>query len=291
MIKSFVILALVIGCGPSVRSGDNFGSGGSNGVDSSSCSGENTPASCGDGLDNDCDGLVDCADPDCSGVGQCPVCGMIEHPTGAPVQLPDGIIGSTCTTNAQCSGGTPNCVESECHASYTSTLTFSAFGSTQTLTQVSDIQSVCVNISHEWLRDMEISLQAPSGQLLVLDKFLGRNGGEVFLGEPLQTDSDCPTCTVEHGADYCWRPTATNMPMLIYANSGGTMINYGGHNELPPGDYQASEAWTQLVGATLNGDWKIVVTDLWPVDAGVIHQWSIAFNPSIVQNCSGPVIQ
>ena len=31
---------------------------------------------------------------------------------------------------------------------------------------------------------------------------------------------------------------------------------------------------------------------LWmAIDYGVIHQWSIAFNPDIVQDCSGPVIQ
>ena len=43
--------------------------------------------------------------------------------------------------------------------------------------------------------------------------------------------------------------------------------------------------------ATLNGDWTISVTDLWPIDAGKLHDWTIAFNPAIVQDCSGPVIQ
>ncbi|MEP6865886.1 MAG: proprotein convertase P-domain-containing protein, partial [Deltaproteobacteria bacterium] len=80
-------------------------------------------------------------------------------------------------------------------------------------------------------------------------------------------------------------------PMLDYVNANGTMMTYNGHPELPPGDYGSADPWTMLVGATLNGDWQIVVTDLWPVDAGVIHQWSIAFDPSIVQDCSGPVIQ
>jgi subtilisin-like proprotein convertase family protein len=69
------------------------------------------------------------------------------------------------------------------------------------------------------------------------------------------------------------------------------MTQYMGHEELPPGDYQSSDAWTKLIGAQLNGDWTIVVTDLWPIDYGKIHQWSIAFNPAIVQDCSGPVIQ
>jgi hypothetical protein len=112
----------------------------------------------------------------------------------------------------------------------------------------------------------------------------------VFVGHPLDP-VDCPECTAEAGADYCWKPVATNMPMLLYANTGGSMMTYNTHEELPPGDYQSSEPWTKLVGATLNGDWTIVVTDLWPIDYGKIHQWSIAFDPTIVQDCSGPVIQ
>jgi len=286
-------LVFVIACGPAPRKGPGGGDDDSTIDSNGGCvpAPENTPDACSDNIDTDCDGVVDCADPDCSGIGQCPVCGMVQHPTGAPVSLPDGIIGATCTTNAQCSGTTPNCVEGECHASYTSKLNFTGFGSTQTLAAVSDIQSVCVNISHEWLRDMEISLQAPSGELIILDKFLGRTGGEIFLGHPSNTDGDCPECITEQGADYCWKPTATKMPMLLYANSGGAMTSFGSHSELPTGDYQASDPWTKLIGAHLNGDWTIVVTDLWPEDAGVIHQWSIAFDPAVVQDCSGPIIQ
>ncbi len=282
----------LIACGPGARShGDDNGHGPDALNGNCVPTDENTPAACSDSIDNDCDGVVDCADPSCSGVGQCPVCGMAEHPTGAPVKLPDGIIGLKCTTNAQCSGNTPNCVENECHASYTSKLHFMGFGSTQTMMQVSDIISVCANMSHEWVRDMEISLQAPSGQLIRMQKFLGRTGGEIFLGHPDETDGDSQNWT-EQGYDYCWKPTATNKPMLDYANTGGTMeILDASHKVLPAGDYQSSDPWTMLVGATLNGDWTIIVTDLWPEDAGVIHQWSIAFNPAIFQDCSGPVIQ
>ena len=42
---------------------------------------------CNDTVDNDCDGLVDCADPNCSGSPSCPTCSPI---------------GASCTVNSQC---------------------------------------------------------------------------------------------------------------------------------------------------------------------------------------------
>ena len=86
--------------------------------------------------------------------------------------------------------------------------------------------------------------------------------------------------------------------MLDYADSGGTLsqvqycsISSVMEPEIPPGDYQASDPWSNLIGATLNGDWEIVVTDLWPADNGYIFKWSIAFDPGVIQDCSDPVIQ
>src|SRR5690349_5112979 len=116
-IGSSALCVLAFACGPAGRpNGGDDGTTDSNGNGNCTTPGaENTPAACSDGIDNDCDGVVDCADPDCSGIGNCPVCGMVQHPTGAPVDLPDGIIGSTCTSDAQCSGSTPSCVEMECH--------------------------------------------------------------------------------------------------------------------------------------------------------------------------------
>ncbi len=35
---------------------------------------ENIPGRCADGIDNDCDGLVDCTDPDCAGIADCGEC-------------------------------------------------------------------------------------------------------------------------------------------------------------------------------------------------------------------------
>jgi hypothetical protein len=60
-------------------------------------------ATCGDGADNDCDGLVDCADPDCQPQGDLPggLCDAAGHVCGAP----DGTGASTCGGGGGGTGG------------------------------------------------------------------------------------------------------------------------------------------------------------------------------------------
>ena len=288
------VALFAVGCGPTSGVSDDTPPG----DDDTPCTvsgAESTPATCSDNHDNDCDGKFDCEDPDCSGIGACPVCGEVDTSAGAGIVLPDGIIGSACTTDAQCGGGTPNCVEAECHASYTSTLDVIGFGQNQTFDNVDLIESVCVSMEHSWLRDMEIRLIAPGGQLVRMQKFLGRTGGEVYLGQANDCDEDAPQPGT--GAMYCWKPTATNPPMLDYANAGSPMSTAASCDgfgfdaeELPPGDYAAADPWSQLMGSPLNGAWKFVVTDLWPIDNGFLFNWTIRFNANAVADCSGPII-
>ncbi len=300
-LSTLLVVTFVIACGPGNRK-----TGGASDVDApaGACSGpENTPETCSDGIDNDCNGLVDCADPSCSGIGSCPVCGTVQHPTGMPVDLPDGVGGNSCTTDADCASVTPgpqHCFDlmngsKECRQSYTSTVQFTGFAQGQKLMQVSDIESVCVTMSHEWVRDLEIDLITPDMRKFKLDKFEGQMCGsgdcEVYLGHPLNTDGDCSACTQEMGFQYCFKPGAANPPLLQYADMSKPMDMWNSAMVMPAGDYQASDPFTALLGTTLNGKWTIAVTDLWPIDAGKLHSWTISFNPAIVQDCSGPVIQ
>ena len=59
---------------------------------------------------------------------------------------------------------------------------------------------------------------------------------------------------------------------------------------MPPGDYQSAENWSNLIGAPLNGEWTLSVTDLWGSDNGYIFEWSITFDANTVEDCSSPLI-
>jgi subtilisin-like proprotein convertase family protein len=270
-------VVLLVACGPGNRQRPP-GGGDDTTVDSGPCVpvAEGDVATCGDGIDNDCDGLTDCADPNCSGIGTCPVCGMVEHPLSQPLALPDGA-----------GAGPP----------YTSSLHFTGFGATQTFTAASNIVKVCVNMEHSWIRDLQMELHSPDGKIVTLSRQEGNQcptttgaACEVYLGQANDSDTaENPVPGV--GADYCWTPTATNIAMLPYADAGMPMLTYNSVDELPPGDYQAQDPWTNFVGAPLNGDWTIFIQDKWAIDNGYVFSWSIAFDPTLVQDCSGPVIQ
>ena len=274
---STVVLAAA--CGPGVRASPGEG----DGVDATSCAAHETI--CNDGFDNDCDGRADCSDPDCSGVGDCPICGSVENPESSPLALPDGISsGTMCSTDAQCTDPmTPNCVAKECHASYVSTLNFIGFKQDATLIDPTKLLKVCVNMEHSWLRDLQMELISPSGGVFILHKFVGRNGNEIYLGAA--NDNDTASAPVPGvGWDYCWTATAAHTMLDAVTQT------VGGHQALPTGDYASVAPWTALTNAPLNGTWSMRVTDLWGSDNGFMFTWSIAFDPSLVSDCAGPII-
>ena len=262
---------------------------------------ENSVPTCTDGMDNDCDGRFDCSDPSCSGVGPCPVCGEVETPLSSPLPLPDGTGEGDCTTDSDCAG-TARCYEfddifsgttRECREPYVSTLNFVGFEGGRRFESPSDIVSVCVVMEHSWVRDLQIDLQAPDGRVFHLQEFAGRDGGEVYLGNANDCDEDeAPVAGT--GAMYCWTPTASRPSMFEFADAGGlpsvSSCTGGDADQLPTGDYDASDDWNALIGTQLNGEWTLAVTDLWGIDNGFIFEWSITFAAGAVEDCGSPLI-
>ena len=283
---SFLVLAA---CGPAGRSSNNGGDDTTtpDASDPSSTCTSPAPEVCNDGIDNDCDGRVDCGDPDCSGKDGCPVCGQVDNPMASPLALPDGVSsGATCSTDANCAStpATPNCVHKECHASYNDTLHFIGFGDQATLTDTTKLIKVCAKMEHSWIRDLQIELIAPNGTSIALLKFIDRTGGELYLGQANDNDSDAvPVPGV--GYDYCWGGAGTTTMLAA------TPTTWMSHDVVPAGTYLPDVPFTALQGVPLNGDWQFRVTDLWGIDNGYLFNWSISFDPSLVSDCSGPIIQ
>jgi hypothetical protein len=288
---------MLIACGPAARpNGDDD----DDGVQTDAPTVTPGAEICTDGIDNDQDGRIDCQDPDCSGRDGCPVCGEVENPLGQPFALPDGVGAgetTTCSTNAECTNVMlPNCISGavkECHASYVSTLNFIGFPANATLTDPSKLLEVCVTMEHSWIRDLQIELVPPDGRVFIMHKFLDRIGGEVYAGAANDTDSD-DNPVPGQGAKYCWTPTATDLwvggPNGTDPLTNGPTQSFNGHLELVPGNYRTASPWNSLTGSPLNGMWSLRVTDLWPIDNGYVFDWSIKFDPTLVVDCSGPII-
>ena len=162
-------------------------------------------------------------------------------------------------------------------ASYITSLNFTQFSPGQVLTDISQLLSICVNMEHSWMRDLEISLTCPDGTNVILHNFAGQTGGEVFLGEPYEQDEGLPTPIPGTGYDYCWTPDATAGTWIEYANANNP-------GTLPPGDYNSYEPLENFLGCPLNGEWTIQVQDLWGIDNGFIFSWSIEFAPELYPN-------
>ena len=86
------------------------------------------------------------------------------------------------------------------------------------------------------------------------------------------------------GWDYCWTPTATNLPWITYAN-----VNSPSAFSIfimPAGDYQSDQSLDAFLGCPLNGSWTIRVEDRWGIDNGFIFSWTVKFDRSIVEDCT-----
>lgn len=161
-------------------------------------------------------------------------------------------------------------------AAYQTSLYLTEFSPGQTLTAPTDLEQICVNMEHSWMRDLEISIACPGGKTAVLHDFGGRTGSEILLGQPNDNDNAANPIPGK-GFDYCWTPTATNGTWLEYANTVFGLNN----GTLPAGDYESFDPLTNLVGCPLNGEWKITVRDLWQSDNGYIFSWGIKFKDAL----------
>jgi subtilisin-like proprotein convertase family protein len=166
---------------------------------------------------------------------------------------------------------------------FETTLSITDFPAGQTLTTLSQFQSVCLNMEHSFLGDLEIKLIAPNGNEVILKERPG--GGSCNLGEPVAkgpVDGANSDITPGVGYEYCFtqNPTYGTMVSEInnytysYVDATGRSLT---DKYLPQGSYESYETLNNLLGSELNGDWTIWVKDHKPQDNGYIFYWNISF--------------
>ncbi|MGE0636859.1 MAG: HYR domain-containing protein, partial [Bacteroidia bacterium] len=110
------------------------------------------------------------------------------------------------------------------------------------------LQSVCLNVSHTWVNDLEFVLESPNGDLITL------------MTQPPCSGDDLDVCFVP----------GTGSPL-----SGGTCANapaYSGDFTAEGGDLAALST-----GTDPNGTWTLYAYDYVGLDVGVVDNWTLTF--------------
>jgi len=167
---------------------------------------------------------------------------------------------------------------------YDAPLDIQGFNAGQTITDVSQIQQICLTMEHSYLGDLWIQVESPSGEMITLKPQNG--GGSCDLGEPYATgpvDGAAGSTITDPGIgfEYCFNANpiygtmvgeSNNFTHTIPAAGGGTYTD----EYLPAGSYTPAESFAGLVGADMNGTWTVHVTDQYNLDNGYIFNWYIS---------------
>ena len=145
-----------------------------------------------------------------------------------------------------------------------------------TITNVNEIQSICIDMEHTFIGDLIIKLICPNGQSAFLHQ---QGGGSLDLGEPVTTgDVDCAIPATQ-GVPYTY---------CFTANASETWETWDNNNPgstaLPAGDYLSVDPFSNFIGCPTNGTWTISVVDAWGGDDGVLFGFSLDLAGTLYAN-------
>ncbi|WP_225036949.1 PKD domain-containing protein, partial [Winogradskyella sp. SM1960] len=170
--------------------------------------------------------------------------------------------------------------------SYETSITVDCYDSDQTLTDLSQLESICVTMEHSYLGDLDIEIISPTGQVVRLHD---QGGTSANLGEPWATgtvDGESSNTTPGRGYQYCFVPDGGFPTLVGGIQSGGVFVDGDGPDTytdsfVPAGNYSSVSPLDGLIGSDLNGDWTIRIIDNLSADNGHIFAWSIEFDPNL----------
>ena len=181
----------------------------------------------------------------------------------------------------------PNC-STQC---YSSSVNFTVFPAGATITSAADILSVCINMEHSFIGDINISLVCPNGNSALLMPDHNGVNNYAFFGlyyEPDGSYCNASDNTQGTGWNYCWSENST------YAQNDGICYNDANILSDPSntvdssdkynhtGYYTPNQSFSNLIGCPLNGLWSIRVCDTWSSDNGYVFQWDLSLDPRLM---------
>ncbi|MBU2930225.1 PKD domain-containing protein [Winogradskyella psychrotolerans] len=169
---------------------------------------------------------------------------------------------------------------------YSTSINVTCFDPTQILTDISQIESICLNMEHSYLGDLDIEIVSPNGQVVRLHD---QGGGSANLGIPWATgtvDGNSLDVTPGTGFDYCFVPNGGFPTMVDGLQTGGVFPTGDGPNTyvdnfVPEGNYSSVNPLDGLLGSPLNGNWTITIFDNLAADNGYIFSWELNFDPNL----------
>lgn len=175
---------------------------------------------------------------------------------------------------------------------FTSTIPIEGFNELDTLTNPSDIVSICASLEHTWLGDLEAWIECPNGKTATLFDAStysrqqipgGFDGSLIDLGTPITTDNE----DTGEGYEYCWLGNEADATFGTFEEvhtADGFVRNGNNANAMPEGSYRPRESFSNLIGCPLNGDWTINIPDNATADQGYIFYWKIDFAGKFYDN-------
>lgn len=150
-------------------------------------------------------------------------------------------------------------------------------------TDTTDLVSICLDIEHSYVNDIDIIVTCPNGTSLKVVDFYGGVGFHYDFGEPVwgvdSTRKGVPYT-------YCWSPSANPGDSIAGGNSANIAANLIGPNSTAIDTsimYSPSAgAWGDLIGCPMNGNWSISVFDDYGGDDGNLFGASIEFSPEFL---------
>lgn len=143
---------------------------------------------------------------------------------------------------------------------------------------------VCINLEHSYLGDLEMMLTSPNGiEINLFNAYTGNGlfpggfgGGSTFLGGA--NDNGAPG-VIGVCENYCFYDHSSSLPSW---NNGYSTVptsfpqgSFTGSQMVAPGVYKPEQSFSNLIGETIDGNWKLSIRDNLSIDDGIVCHWSL----------------